>query len=593
MATDIHDVTFSIKAVDGATAVFRQVKGAMGEVESQYMKLTRMFTGIAGAGVVAGIFTKMVAEVREAEVSNARFNAVLRATGNTAGITRDQMDRLAQSMSESTIFDDDAVKQGMTNFLKLGSIQREVFTEGIKLAGDFAALTGSDFASAAQVMGKALQSPVEGLRMLERELGQMSPAQERSIKLFMEQGDRIRAQGVVLDFVRGKIRGTADEMNNTLDGAIKRVTNSANDMIKAVGQSGPSANAAGVLTLLSAELKVIQKIFEAENWQQRAQLFFGLIRGDAERMGGSRLSVGKIGGLPLPPQEKTKEQLEREKDLAKEAKRLREENAKRYQTSEEAGMAGRYDAANDAYIAWGQIQLKALKDREALEEQMRKDDEAAWKAYYDDLAGIRDLATDIERETTLRKQQEALEAQKKMLKEANEFTRQAARNMQDAMGTFFFDVFERRTTDLAGSFRVMLHRMMADLAASKLSGLLFGDYGKSNQIGGLLGAGIGKLGGLFAQSSPMDLSGFGVPEYATGTDYVPRTGLALVHQGERITPAGQNNGGPTIVQNIQVGGNVTQADIPAILSAARQGAIQGVAELAGRSPAYAKSLQGR
>jgi hypothetical protein len=33
--------------------------------------------------------------------------------------------------------------------------------------------------------------------------------------------------------------------------------------------------------------------------------------------------------------------------------------------------------------------------------------------------------------------------------------------------------------------------------------------------------------------------------FATGTDYVPRTGLALVHAGEAIIPAGQNQGGNT------------------------------------------------
>ena len=33
------------------------------------------------------------------------------------------------------------------------------------------------------------------------------------------------------------------------------------------------------------------------------------------------------------------------------------------------------------------------------------------------------------------------------------------------------------------------------------------------------------------------------PQYATGTDYVPRTGPAIIHQGERIIPAEQNRSG--------------------------------------------------
>lgn len=41
-----------------------------------------------------------------------------------------------------------------------------------------------------------------------------------------------------------------------------------------------------------------------------------------------------------------------------------------------------------------------------------------------------------------------------------------------------------------------------------------------------------------------------VGSFAVGTDYVPRTGFALVHQGEKITPAGENGGGVTVVQHI-------------------------------------------
>lgn len=37
-----------------------------------------------------------------------------------------------------------------------------------------------------------------------------------------------------------------------------------------------------------------------------------------------------------------------------------------------------------------------------------------------------------------------------------------------------------------------------------------------------------------------------VPAYASGTDYVPRTGLALVHQGEKIIPAGRGGSGVTV-----------------------------------------------
>jgi hypothetical protein len=61
----------------------------------------------------------------------------------------------------------------------------------------------------------------------------------------------------------------------------------------------------------------------------------------------------------------------------------------------------------------------------------------------------------------------------------------------------------------------------------------------------------GFLSGL-AGSAGSFLSGL-IPGFATGTDFVPRTGLALVHQGEKITPAAENRagmGGRNITFNI-------------------------------------------
>lgn len=52
-----------------------------------------------------------------------------------------------------------------------------------------------------------------------------------------------------------------------------------------------------------------------------------------------------------------------------------------------------------------------------------------------------------------------------------------------------------------------------------------------------------------------DSLGGGIAGFADGTDFVPRTGLALIHMGEKIIPASQNNGPAT------PGGGVTYAPV--------------------------------
>jgi phage-related minor tail protein len=90
-------------------------------------------------------------------------------------------------------------------------------------------------------------------------------------------------------------------------------------------------------------------------------------------------------------------------------------------------------------------------------------------------------------------------------------------------------------------------------------GLLGGGGGSSqgsSSAGGLLGMFGSLFGGLFGGSSTAaatgeassGLSGLDslasiIPPYAKGTNYVPQTGLALLHKGEAVVPAAYNKGG--------------------------------------------------
>jgi hypothetical protein len=72
-------------------------------------------------------------------------------------------------------------------------------------------------------------------------------------------------------------------------------------------------------------------------------------------------------------------------------------------------------------------------------------------------------------------------------------------------------------------------------------------------IQGLLGGMMGGGGGGASSGIGSFLAGL-IPSFAVGTDYVPRTGLAMIHKGERIIPAAENRagmgGGPSIIFNI-------------------------------------------
>lgn len=139
----------------------------------------------------------------------------------------------------------------------------------------------------------------------------------------------------------------------------------------------------------------------------------------------------------------------------------------------------------------------------------------------------------------------------------DEFAKNAAQNMQTSFANFLFDPFANGTQSMLKSFGDMIRRMIAEAVAADLVRRLFGDFGKG-------GSGSGNSSGLIG--SLLETLSDLIPSFDVGTPYVPRDMLAVVHRGERIVPAAQNN--PGARQNISVvinmgagssGGDIRQA----------------------------------
>lgn len=113
-------------------------------------------------------------------------------------------------------------------------------------------------------------------------------------------------------------------------------------------------------------------------------------------------------------------------------------------------------------------------------------------------------------------------------------------------GKKFSDVLRSLAQDLA---RIMLRKTITEPLGNAASGF-FSNLVKGG-IGSLFGGGSGGVAGGDAIAA--ELVGY----YDKGTDYVPRTGLAMVHQGEAIIPASQNRGGGT---NVNVNLTVNSLD---------------------------------
>ena len=128
------------------------------------------------------------------------------------------------------------------------------------------------------------------------------------------------------------------------------------------------------------------------------------------------------------------------------------------------------------------------------------------------------------------------------------------------MADFLFNPFDKGVKGMLQGFGVIVQKIIAQAVAADLANRLIGTVG-TPKSGGLLSLLLNGFGGSptmagagSATENWIDSGGLangavsllskvaGLFGFASGTDYVPRDMLAVVHQGEKIIPAGKNNG---------------------------------------------------
>ncbi|MEI6317413.1 MAG: hypothetical protein WCS09_02785 [Pseudomonadota bacterium] len=155
------------------------------------------------------------------------------------------------------------------------------------------------------------------------------------------------------------------------------------------------------------------------------------------------------------------------------------------------------------------------------------------------------------------------------------------RSIADELGLTFQSAFENAVVG-GNKFRDILKGIEQDIARIIIRKSItepFGDAlskglkGVLGSIGSIFGGGSG--GGVFSGGDILD-----IPSFDVGTNYVPRTGLALVHQGEKIIPAAQNTGasGGTTVNNFNIVANDARSFAQMLATPEGRRTIMGVVE---------------
>ena len=210
---------------------------AMSFLGGAWKGLVTAFGGYLAFKEVVHLFQEAVAYAAEFEASTFRLQAALKATGGAAGMTQESLERLAQTLHRTTLFDDEQIRDAEALLLSFRTIQGKQFEETMRRAADFSALTGRSLSASAMMLGKAMAEPEQGITALGRAGVRLSASVIESIKHMAKMGETVKAQDMLLEQLAKRVGGTAEAADDGLPGSIHRAHKAWHEFLEGLGET--------------------------------------------------------------------------------------------------------------------------------------------------------------------------------------------------------------------------------------------------------------------------------------------------------------------------------------------------------------------
>lgn len=229
----------------------------------------------------------------ESEMAMTELETVIESTGGAAGVTADELAKMADELQGVTMFGDEAIMKGQAMLLTFTKIGEDVFPEATTAMLNMAQKFGSIEEASIQ-LGKALNDPIQGVSALRRVGVMISEQQEQQIKDFMAVGDIASAQRVILQELETVFGGLAEAMGTTAAGQMAIFNNELDSLKEALGQ----AIIPTLVDFIKALTPIVQAIADAPPWVQKLiVVFLGLLALAGPLIGFAGTIVSMIGTL--------------------------------------------------------------------------------------------------------------------------------------------------------------------------------------------------------------------------------------------------------------------------------------------------------
>ena len=219
--------------------------GPLGGVASRFSAFG-VLAGRAGLGLAALLVSVTALSVTMARgVSNfinyerqlLRLDGVLRATGNAAGIARDDLMAMVETVAFMTLAPTQDINNAAAKLLTFKSIGKDVFQSVLEAAADMAAVGFGTVESEATKLAKALEDPRQSLSSLSRSGITFTSQQRNLIISLAETGRHAEAMARILEVVNSQIGGAAQKEAEGYAGMLDTIGQALSIFSRQIGET--------------------------------------------------------------------------------------------------------------------------------------------------------------------------------------------------------------------------------------------------------------------------------------------------------------------------------------------------------------------
>lgn len=235
------------------------ISGRLGAMSTLLGNVNPLMIGLGLA--VSGVSVFMASAIKEHDqlaLRNKKQEALLKSTGYAAGFAAHELDEMAKAVALNTLASVEGIKDTQNVLLTFKGVSETAFKDAITLSQDMAAVMGTDSKAAALQLGKALESPTEGISALKRAGVSFSQAEKEMIRDMENAGRVADAQTYILETLKNQIGGAGEAEAGTLAGAVDTLSHNWQTLKTVVAED--SGAAAGMKNLATGMANIIDRI---------------------------------------------------------------------------------------------------------------------------------------------------------------------------------------------------------------------------------------------------------------------------------------------------------------------------------------------